>query len=157
MSDVFTCRMCGQCCQGQGGIVLTARDIHRLASGLGLNSESLLLKYVVFENKKPVIISRTDGTCVFFHPQKGCTVHAHKPDVCRAWPFFRGNLEDETSWRMAQEYCPGINPDLPHQEFVRQGLIYIHEQGLVHPQSSYSPSALVTGHLWETFHGGPKD
>jgi hypothetical protein len=40
---------------------------------------------------------------------------------------------------------------------VRQGLIYIHDQGLVHPQSSYSPSALVTGHLWETFHGGPKD
>ncbi|MDZ7759419.1 MAG: YkgJ family cysteine cluster protein [Desulfovermiculus sp.] len=157
MPDVFICRMCGQCCQGQGGIVLTAKDMHRLAKGLGLTPEALIQTYVVYDHKKPVLTSQVDGTCIFFQSQTGCTVHAYKPDVCRAWPFFRGNLEDEASWRMAQEYCPGINPDIPHQEFVCQGLEYIHQHGLVHPQASDSPSALITGHLWETYPESPKN
>jgi hypothetical protein len=145
--------MCGQCCQGQGGIVLTDKDIHRLAFGLDLAPQVLLDIYAGHENSKPVLTSQDDGTCVFFRPDQGCTVHRHKPDVCRAWPFFRGNLEDEASWRMAQEYCPGINPDIPHLEFVRQGVCYIREQGLVHPPGPGSPSALVTGHILEKHQG----
>ena len=137
--------------------MLTTRDIHRLALGLDLSPEALIRTYVLYENAKPVLVSRAEGTCVFFQAEHGCTVHAHKPDVCRAWPFFRGNLEDEASWRMAQDYCPGINPDIPHQEFVRQGLIYLQGQGLVHLQSPDIPSALVTGHLRETYPEGPKN
>jgi hypothetical protein len=48
---------------------------------------------------------------------------------------------------MAQEYCPGINSDLPHLEFVRQGMLYLEHHGLVYPQSPDSPSALATSHL----------
>ena len=157
MTEAFECRMCGQCCQGQGGIVLSGKDLHRLALGLNMASQDVLAAYTVFEHQKPVLTSQADGTCIFFHPSQGCTVHAHKPDVCRAWPFFRGNLEDAFSWRMAQESCPGINPDVSHSEFVRQGLVYLQEQGLIHPPGPYSPSALVTGHLWETYRGGPKN
>lgn len=149
MPDAFICRMCGQCCQGQGGIVLSSRDINRLAAGLALSPQALLNAYGAFDNTKPILTSSDDGTCIFFQPSQGCTVHALKPDICRAWPFFRGNLEDESSWRMAQGYCPGINPDISHLEFVRQGLIYVRSQDLVYPPAPESPSALVTGHLLE--------
>ena len=52
------------------------------------------------------------------------------PDVCRAWPFFRGNLVDADSWGMALDYCPGINPEAGHAAFVREGLRYLRENGL---------------------------
>ena len=148
MSYAFSCQMCGQCCQGSGGIVLTDKDIRRLATGLEISPQALAQTYTVYECAKLVLTCNDDGTCIFFAPGRGCTVHRHKPDVCRAWPFFRGNLEDEASWRMAQEYCPGINPDVPHREFVAQGLIYLQENDLVHPPEADSPAALVTGHIF---------
>lgn len=149
MNQAFICRMCGHCCLGQGGILLTSKDIRRLAWGLNLCEQKLLDTYTVVENNKPVLTSHQDGTCIFFQPETGCSIHEHKPDVCRAWPFFRGNLEDETSWRMAQGYCPGINPDISHREFVAQGLVYIQDNDLMHPPGPDSPSALVTGYILE--------
>lgn len=49
-----------------------------------------------------------DGYCVFFRQGSGCGVHEGKPSICRAWPFFRGNIEDPASLAMAKEFCPGI-------------------------------------------------
>jgi hypothetical protein len=74
--------------------------------------------------------SRDDGYCVFFVQGRGCGVHPARPDICRAWPFFRGNLIDVVSWEMAQAFCPGINGNVPHEEFVRQGLHYLRDQGI---------------------------
>lgn len=31
---VFDCQMCGQCCEGEGGIVLSPKDLKRLYEGL---------------------------------------------------------------------------------------------------------------------------
>ena len=44
-ANVFTCRRCGRCCQGEGGIVLGGRDIERLGRYLGLARETLLSRY----------------------------------------------------------------------------------------------------------------
>ena len=33
---VFDCQMCGQCCEGEGGIVLSPKDLKRLYEGLNL-------------------------------------------------------------------------------------------------------------------------
>jgi hypothetical protein len=41
-SLAFTCRLCGHCCQGEGGIVLAEGDIARLATHLGLSREAFL-------------------------------------------------------------------------------------------------------------------
>ncbi len=119
----FDCQMCGHCCEGRGGIVLAAKDRARLAEHLGLEVDAFLERYAEELNGKLVLRVNADGFCVFFG--KGCSVHQAKPDICRAWPFFRGNLVDELSWRMAQEYCPGINPAAGHAEFVRQGLAHL--------------------------------
>lgn len=128
--QVFDCQMCGQCCEGEGGIVLGPRDLERLCRGLGLEAQVFLTTWAVFRNGKNQVRTGEDGRCVFFQEGKGCSVHEHKPDVCRAWPFFRGNMIDAESLYLAKDYCPGIRSDTTHAEFVAEGRAYLAEHGL---------------------------
>lgn len=128
--SVFDCRMCGHCCQGQGGIVASAPELERLASFLGMDVAEFRERYTEPQGRKTVLRCADNGFCIFFDPEKACTVHPAKPDVCRAWPFFRGNLADAVSWELAQDYCPGIKAESGHPEFVRVGLAYVRDAGL---------------------------
>jgi hypothetical protein len=128
--EAFQCQMCGRCCQGEGGIVVSARDRARLCRLLDLSPEELHRRYTEPRNGQTYLTTNNRGFCIFFQPERGCAVHSHKPDICRAWPFFLGNLKDALSWRMAQDDCPGINRDIEHAEFVRQGLEYLRRHGL---------------------------
>ncbi len=142
MDQAFECRMCGHCCQGEGGIIMTAKDRQRLAEFLGLTEEEMVEKYSETINGKIRLQSREDGYCVFFN--EGCGVHPGRPDICRAWPFFRGNLIDEMSWEMIQDYCPGVNPKAGHDKFVEQGKEYIKAEGLRQHDPDVAPNALIT-------------
>ncbi len=124
--------MCGHCCQGTGGIVVSPEEQERLCRFLDIDLATFLERYTELVSAKRIIKSDVGGYCVFFEKDQGCSVHPAKPDVCRAWPFFRGNLLDESSWEMAQDYCPGITRDVSHAEFVRQGLTYLEAHGLTH-------------------------
>lgn len=144
----FVCQMCGQCCEGQGGIVVTLRDQKRLSSFLELSLKSFQEAYTEGHGSVRVLTScSSNRSCVFFTPETGCTVHSHKPDLCRAWPFFRGNLIDEDSFHMAKDGCPGINTAVTHDEFVKQGLLYLKKQGLIHHDRPDAPRALVVQDL----------
>ncbi|WP_432736937.1 YkgJ family cysteine cluster protein [Maridesulfovibrio sp. FT414] len=142
MDQAFECRMCGHCCQGEGGIIMTAKDRKRLAEFLGIAEAEMVEKYSETVNGKIRLQSREDGYCVFFN--EGCGIHPGRPDICRAWPFFRGNLIDETSWEMIQEYCPGVNPEAGHARFVEQGKEYIKAEGLRQHDPDVAPNALIT-------------
>ncbi|MGE4293477.1 MAG: YkgJ family cysteine cluster protein [Desulfovibrio sp.] len=139
----FECRMCGHCCQGEGGIVMSPKDQKRLAAHLGMNVAGMLAEYSREQNGKPSLRTGEDGFCVFFAEGRGCTVHPGRPDICRAWPYFRGNLIDSTSWEMIQDYCPGVNPEAGHAEFVRQGREYLRENGLLRHDPAVDPNALI--------------
>lgn len=142
MIQAFECQMCGHCCQGEGGIIMTAKDRKRLAEFLGMSEEEMVEKYSETVNSKIRLQSREDGYCVFFN--EGCGVHPGRPDICRAWPFFRGNLIDETSWEMIQDYCPGVNKEAGHAQFVIQGKEYIKAEGLRQHDPDVAPNALIT-------------
>lgn len=128
--SAFTCRLCGHCCQGEGGIVLAEDDIARLAGHFGLSPRDFLDRSARLICGKYRLTSRADGFCIFYEEGTGCGVHPARPDICRAWPFFRGNLIDPISWEMAQDSCPGISPDVSHAEFARQGLAYLRRHGI---------------------------
>jgi len=142
MSKAFECQMCGHCCQGEGGIIMTAKDRKRLAGHLEISEQELIEKHSETVNGKIRLQSREDGYCVFYN--EGCGVHPGRPDICRAWPFFRGNLIDETSWEMIQEYCPGVNPEAGHALFVEEGKEYIRAEGLRQHDPDLAPNALIT-------------
>jgi hypothetical protein len=129
--EAFICQMCGQCCTGEGGIVLSRSDRTRLCVFLGLSPAEFEERYIRRTGSDLSLATKDDGSCVFFTPGTGCGVHSVKPQICRAWPFFLGNLKDELSWRMAQDYCPGINPRVSHEEFVRQGMEHLRDHGLI--------------------------
>jgi len=138
----FHCQRCGHCCQGQGGIVLTVRDVERLCFHLGLDKAKFLAAATEEKSGKIRLRSGADDYCIYFsHEIHGCSVHEARPDICRAWPFFRGNLIDRLSWEMVQEYCPGVNPAVEHGLFVQFGKAYLDRCGLV-AQDEDAPAAL---------------
>lgn len=141
--SVFHCRMCGHCCEGEGGIVLGPRDTERLCQGLKLNRDVFLKHYAVYRNGKQQVRTGTDGNCVFFQSGKGCSVHDLKPDVCRAWPFFRGNMADAESLYLAKTFCPGIREDASHAEFVAEGQCYLEANQLLATDPSCEGHALL--------------
>ncbi len=128
---VFECTMCGQCCEGEGGIILGPRDLERISRGLELDPKTFLVRYGVKRNGKWQIRTGNDGKCIFFRAETGCSVHPVRPDVCRAWPFFRGNMVDAESLYLAKEYCPGIRSDATFEEFTAEGREYLQQNGLV--------------------------
>ena len=140
---VFYCHMCGLCCQGRGGIVVSAEDLRRLACHLGLSADDVKSRYCELSGGKLKIRCGDDGCCIFFLKDKGCSVHEGKPAVCQAWPFFRGNIEDPSSLVMAKEFCPGINPDVTHADFASVGLSYLRDHGLVAHDASREANALI--------------
>lgn len=147
---VFDCRMCGHCCQGQGGIIASAMEQQRLADYLGISVDDFRAAYTMPQGEKIMLRSREDGFCIFFDPQRACTVHPAKPDVCRAWPFFRGNLVDATSWELAQDYCPGIRSESGHPAFQREGVAYLVEAGLTKDGRPDEANALRINDLLDT-------
>jgi len=141
-SCAFTCRRCGLCCQGEGGIVLTLQDQERLSAYLNMPVARFLAEMTEIRGGKATLRSAgEDAYCLFF--KDGCSIHPARPDICRAWPFFKGNLEDDASWEMIQDYCPGVNPEASHEEFARQGLAYLKERGLVKKRADDAPEALT--------------
>lgn len=127
-TDVFACRRCGRCCHGIGGIVLAGRDIERLVRYLSLDATALLSRYAERVGGRPRLACGRDGYCILY--RDGCGAYEARPDVCRAWPYFRANLADRYSFAMARQDCPGISPTASHEEFVRQGEAYLASQGL---------------------------
>jgi Fe-S-cluster containining protein len=108
-----------------------------------MEEESFSALYGYRQDGKIKIRTGSDNCCIFFAPVTGCSVHQAKPDVCRAWPFFRGNMVDETSLAMAKEFCPGINADLGHDAFVRAGLRYLEEHQLKACDPEHEANALI--------------
>lgn len=114
---------------------MTPADARRLAAHVGLSVKELKDGYAEEVGGRLRLRAGADGYCVFRNASVtgGCSVHPAKPSVCRAWPFFRGNLLDEGSWDMSRDYCPGIVKEAGHAVFRREGLAYL--QGEVLPQA----------------------
>ncbi len=131
MSDAtFDCRMCGHCCEGKGGIIVSPKDLERLCFHFKINADEFLSTYGTMSNGKLNVRTGDNGFCIFFIQGKGCAVHNSKPDICRAWPYFRGNMIDDQSLHLAKDFCPGIKHDINHKDFVQEGEHYLKEHNL---------------------------
>jgi Fe-S-cluster containining protein/predicted CoA-binding protein len=130
-SPFFSCRRCGKCCEGRGGIVVSPRDLTRLSVFLGMPGQEVLDRCTEPMRGQPVIRCGSDGFCMFFRAGEGCSIHPARPAVCRAWPFFRGNLVDRVSFGMARQDCPGISRGCSHAAFAWEGYRYLREYKLL--------------------------
>jgi uncharacterized protein len=117
--DLFECTQCGTCCQGEGGIYLTAQEIDRIARFLTVSWQQFLIKYCLKKNGKVYIHIREDGYCHFAHEGR-CLIHEVKPFPCRQWPFFPPMLMDQPNWETARNSCPALAPFPTLEEYLSQ-------------------------------------
>ncbi|HIX40376.1 YkgJ family cysteine cluster protein [uncultured Desulfovibrio sp.] len=145
-NTAFDCRMCGHCCEGKGGIVVSPSDLQRLCDFLRMPADAVIAAYGEQAGDKLKIRCGEDGYCIFFRQGKGCIVHEGKPSICKAWPFFRGNIEDPESLALAKDFCPGINPDISHEDFAREGMAYLEKERLLASDTRTEANALILSH-----------
>jgi uncharacterized protein len=113
---VFTCQQCGQCCQGDKGILVTPAEMNALAEFLGLSREELARRYLI-SSPLGLQVAARNGACIFLE-DKRCRVHPVKPRICREWPFLPALLAHADEFEAAKEACPGLAPDCRHEDFA---------------------------------------
>lgn len=92
----FKCRHCGKCCTHQDTILLTARDIFRIARRQNRPPFEVVQDYTEVylggNSLVPVVHLLSNGpggTCPLLGADKRCTVHDCKPTVCALYPLGR--------------------------------------------------------------------
>jgi hypothetical protein len=134
--------------------VLGPADLPRLCAHFDRDEAEFLAAYAETRRGKPALKTGEDGFCVFFRKDAGCSVHPARPDVCRAWPFFRGNLVDAVSFSLACEDCPGINREIGHRDFALAGFLYLRESDLLAGDLEREGRALIVAERDLPFPGG---
>ncbi len=102
--EPFQCHRCGNCCRGDGYVVMTADDITRISAHLGLREAQFLAEFCRTQPDGSVhLIDQGDAprSCVFLTPDNLCQVHTSKPTQCEGFPM---------KWRPPDvlEICAGL-------------------------------------------------
>lgn len=119
LAQVFSCRRCGACCKGQGGIYLRSDQVEAAARGLGLAPEEFRRRYTKAQHGLLALKTGPEGYCLLREPESGaCLIHEAKPAMCRAWPFFSGPLASPEGFTPVKNACPGIHPEATWEDFV---------------------------------------
>ena len=116
----FECKMCGACCYGEGGIFLTGEEQVRIAGFLGISVEHFVHEYCETRNRRLYLKVGLDKFCIFYDQEKKCLIHSVKPQRCILWPYYPAIVGDEETWEQAKNGCPGINPDVSFDDFVKE-------------------------------------
>ena len=92
---MFHCTMCGECCVNREDILLTPKDLYRMARELNLTPEQFYEKYcegyIGEDSRMPIVRLNPVGTmkiCPLLSEGK-CIVHKVKPTVCAMYPIGR--------------------------------------------------------------------
>jgi Fe-S-cluster containining protein len=106
----FECTRCGNCCGGASGSVrVSDAEIEALALRAGLRPDEFRAVYTRRLRGGDVSLrERSDGTCVLYAAERGCTVYADRPRQCRTWPFWRSVVHSPERWAEEARGCPGI-------------------------------------------------
>lgn len=115
--EVFTCCLCGECCCGRGGILLSSREIDFLADYLKMDRDAFLREYVESSPSGLALKVNPAGVCIL-NQEGRCGVHPVKPRICRDWPFLPAILLEPDELEGAKSACPGIAPGCSHEEFL---------------------------------------
>lgn len=91
----FHCTMCGKCCINREDILLSPRDLYRVARELKLNPANFVEQYgetyIGSDSRIPIVRIRPRGSikrCPLLKDRK-CSVHKAKPAVCAMFPIGR--------------------------------------------------------------------
>lgn len=106
----FECTQCGNCCTGAPGYVwVTDEEIRAIADYLDKPVGEVRLLHTRPARGRVSLNEYLNGDCIYFDPQgRGCTIYPVRPQQCRTWPFWPGNVESPGDWAQTGRTCPGI-------------------------------------------------
>mgnify|MGYP005837434757 CR=1 FL=1 len=109
----FACTQCGNCCGKQPGWVwVSAEEVRRISEHLGRTDGWLGRDALRREGFDYSLVEQANYDCVFLRREEGgrswCSIHSHRPQQCRTWPFWSSNLSSPAAWQRASRGCPGI-------------------------------------------------
>jgi Fe-S-cluster containining protein len=82
-------------------------EIAALAAFRGESVEQVTSLYTRAVEQRRSLRERSNGDCIFYDRQAGCTVYPVRPRQCRTWPFWESNLATPADWKRTCEVCPG--------------------------------------------------
>lgn len=115
---VFQCRLCGECCEGRGGILPTPLEQELIAAFLQLTVASFQEQFLEPTPLGLAVRNKPQGGCIFNEDGR-CQIHPVKPRLCRLWPFLPAILLYETEFNAAKSSCPGFHPACTYVDFLR--------------------------------------
>lgn len=111
----FECTGCGKCCTGAPGYVwVTEQEIQTIAETLGITPDEFKQRYTKFAKGRYSILDDPSRNydCVFLDG-KACRIYKNRPQQCRTFPWWSGNLKSPEAWKEAARECEGIRDDAP--------------------------------------------
>jgi len=119
VEEVFSCRQCGTCCQGHGGIFIHPEQAGTVAEFLGLPVEEFVREYTFPKHGLLAFKVDAEEYCVMHDYQThGCLIHPVKPVMCRDWPFFPAPLKYPEEFEVIKRSCPGLHRRATWESFV---------------------------------------
>ncbi len=113
----FDCSKCpAYCCSIYERVVVTKRDINRLAKYFGVSVETATRRYTKLYNDERVLRRKKDvifeETCQFLNQEtRGCGIYHARPAVCREYPDrSRCAYYDVLQFERKQQDDPNVIP-----------------------------------------------
>lgn len=112
-ADCNDCKGCSVCCHDMGAsIVLDPLDCYRLSNALNCPFEAMLDSQLELNIVDGLILPNLkmketpDKACVFLNDRNRCSIHPHRPGICRIFPLGRLYEENSFSYILQVNECP---------------------------------------------------
>jgi uncharacterized protein len=119
----FRCTRCGNCCTGEpGNVWVDDAEIDALSEFIGETRTEFVARFTKLGQRGRTLREKSNGDCVFYDREQGCTVYAVRPRQCRTWPFWESNVRTEAAWEHTCGICPGAGKGglIPAEEITRR-------------------------------------
>ena len=104
----FECQPgCTKCCNVQGYVYITERDLKRMAKYVKMTAADFEAKYV-YRTVHLLRLRKPRGSQCHFLNESGCSIHPVNPVQCRLFPFWPELVEHPREWKKAAKMCPGM-------------------------------------------------
>lgn len=115
-ADCDDCKGCSACCHDMGSsIVLDPLDFKRISECLEMSFDALLEDKIELNIVDGVILpnlkmsAQNNAACVFLNSEGRCSIHPHRPGICRIFPLGRMYENGSFSYILQTHECQKSN------------------------------------------------
>ncbi|MCM1124455.1 MAG: YkgJ family cysteine cluster protein [Eubacterium sp.] len=106
------CAGCSECCRGMGqSILLDPYDIYQMQKTTGFSFAQLMQEKIELHVEEGLILpslkmQESSDTCGFLDQNGRCSIHDHRPGLCRLFPLGRNYDEKGLRYFLLEDACP---------------------------------------------------